>query len=160
MKLDVAVHHSAGRARGRARQPCGHQLLPAARTRFPIEEPGFARLITHLFQEGADHLATDVVFGARDEPVVPFTDPSACQAPDGGASAEPHLRAEYDVVLHRETRDGESECAAQDPRPGARCKGLSGTRSPGRPAGVRVRNARAAAERSGRPRQAPRLLPG
>ncbi|WP_087101362.1 dioxygenase [Nocardiopsis sp. JB363] len=70
-----------------------------AHIHFLIEEPGYARLITHLFREGADHLATDVVFGTKDALVVPFVERPAGPAPDGRESTEPYLYAEYDFVL-------------------------------------------------------------
>jgi hydroxyquinol 1,2-dioxygenase len=61
--------------------------------------PGHRRLITHLFQEGADYLDRDVVFGTKPELVVPFTSGEPGQAPDGGDSAVPFLEAKYDFVL-------------------------------------------------------------
>lgn len=72
-----------------------------AHIHFLIEEPGYARLITHLFREDADYLATDVVFGTKDALVVGFSEHPAGPAPDGGESAEPFLHAEYDFVLDR-----------------------------------------------------------
>lgn len=72
-----------------------------AHIHFLIEEPGYARLITHLFQEGADYLATDVVFGTKDDLVVAFNEHPAGPSPDGGECAEPFLHAEYDFVLDR-----------------------------------------------------------
>ncbi|MFD6950366.1 catechol 1,2-dioxygenase [Nocardiopsis sp. TSRI0078] len=72
-----------------------------AHIHFLIDEPGYARLITHLFREGSDFLATDVVFGTKDALVVPFTDHPAGPAPDGSVCDRPHLRAEYDFVLDR-----------------------------------------------------------
>ncbi|WP_150237620.1 dioxygenase family protein [Nocardiopsis quinghaiensis] len=72
-----------------------------AHIHFLIDEPGHARLITHLFREGADFLATDVVFGTKDALVVSFTEHPAGPAPDGSACDRPYLRAEYDFVLDR-----------------------------------------------------------
>lgn len=72
-----------------------------AHIHFLVEEPGYARLITHLFREGADYLATDVVFGTKDALVVAFGEHPAGPAPDGRKSAEPFLHAEYDFVLDR-----------------------------------------------------------
>jgi hydroxyquinol 1,2-dioxygenase len=72
-----------------------------AHIHFLIDEPGYERLITHLFREGADYLDTDVVFGTKDELVVAFSEHPAGPAPDGGESAEPYLHAEYDFVLDR-----------------------------------------------------------
>lgn len=70
-----------------------------AHIHFLIDEPGYARLITHLFQEGADHLGDDVVFGVKDELVTPFTEHPAGPSPDGGSMDRPFLHAVYDFVL-------------------------------------------------------------
>lgn len=70
-----------------------------AHVHFLIDEPGYARLITHLFQEGADYLETDVVFGTKDALVVPFVDKQPGEAPDGGSIDVPYLHAEFDFVL-------------------------------------------------------------
>ncbi|WP_199431990.1 dioxygenase family protein [Qaidamihabitans albus] len=72
-----------------------------AHIHFLIDEPGYARLITHLFQQGADYLESDVVFGTKDALIVPFTEHGAGPAPDGGRIDEPYLHAEFDFVLDR-----------------------------------------------------------
>jgi hydroxyquinol 1,2-dioxygenase len=61
--------------------------------------PGYAPLITHLFQEGAPYLDTDVVFGTKAELVVAFEPRDPGPTPDGGASEVPWLEARYDFVL-------------------------------------------------------------
>jgi hydroxyquinol 1,2-dioxygenase len=66
-----------------------------------IDVPGFEPLITHLFQEGADYLDSDVVFGTKEELVVAFEERQAGPTPDGGAINGPWLSAEYDFVLQR-----------------------------------------------------------
>jgi hypothetical protein len=43
-----------------------------AHIHFLIEEPGYRKLITHLFQEGAGYLDTDVVFGVKEALIVRF----------------------------------------------------------------------------------------
>ena len=67
---------------------------------FLLNVPGYEPLITHLFQEGAEYLDSDVVFGTKQELVVPFEqrEPGA----DAGRrrrSTEPWLEARYDFVL-------------------------------------------------------------
>ncbi|GAA1291087.1 dioxygenase [Pseudonocardia aurantiaca] len=74
------------------------QFRPA-HIHFLIDEPGYEPLITHLFQEGADYLDSDVVFGTKQELVVAFTEREPGPTPDGGESASPFLVAEYDFVL-------------------------------------------------------------
>nr|MDP9461576.1 catechol 1,2-dioxygenase [Actinomycetota bacterium] len=42
-----------------------------------------------LFQEGAEYLDSDVVFGTKQELVVPFELREPGETPDGGRSTEP-----------------------------------------------------------------------
>jgi hydroxyquinol 1,2-dioxygenase len=70
-----------------------------AHVHFLINVPGYEPLITHLFQEGAEYLDSDVVFGTKIELVVPFERREPGETPDGGTSAEPWLEARYDFVL-------------------------------------------------------------
>ena len=64
-----------------------------------IDVPGFEPLITHLFQEGAEFLDSDVVFGTKAELVVPFEPRAAGPTPDGGTSDKVWLQASYDFIL-------------------------------------------------------------
>jgi hydroxyquinol 1,2-dioxygenase len=66
---------------------------------FLINVPAFEPLITHLFQEGAEYLDSDVVFGTKQELVVPFEPRDPGSTPDGGAIDEPWLEGRYDFVL-------------------------------------------------------------
>jgi hydroxyquinol 1,2-dioxygenase len=72
-----------------------------AHVHFLIDVPGYEPLITHLFQEGAQYLDSDVVFGTKEELVVAFEQRQAGPTPDGGAIDGPWLSAEYDFVLQR-----------------------------------------------------------
>lgn len=63
--------------------------------------PGYEPLITHLFQQGAPYLDSDVVFGTKAELVVAFTDREPGPTPDGRTSGVPWQEARYDVVLQR-----------------------------------------------------------
>ena len=72
-----------------------------AHVHFLIDVPGYEPLITHLFQEGAEYLDSDVVFGTKEELVVAFEQRQAGPTPDGGAIDGPWLSAEYDFVLQR-----------------------------------------------------------
>jgi hydroxyquinol 1,2-dioxygenase len=72
-----------------------------AHVHFLIDVPGYEPLITHLFQEGAEYLDSDVVFGTKEELVVAFEQREAGPTPDGGAIDGPWLSAEYDFVLQR-----------------------------------------------------------
>jgi hydroxyquinol 1,2-dioxygenase len=73
-----------------------------AHIHFLINVPGYEPLITHLFQEGADYLDSDVVFGTKQELVVAFEPREPGATPDGGKSAEPWSEAHYDFVLQRQ----------------------------------------------------------
>ena len=70
-----------------------------AHIHFLINVPGYEPLITHLFQEGAEYLDSDVVFGTKQELVVRFEERAPGATPDGGTSAEPWVEARYDFVL-------------------------------------------------------------
>ena len=70
-----------------------------AHIHFLLDVPGYEPLITHLFQEGAEYLDSDVVFGTKQELVVPFEHREPGPTPDGGTSAEPWVEARYDFVL-------------------------------------------------------------
>jgi hydroxyquinol 1,2-dioxygenase len=70
-----------------------------AHVHFLLTAPGYRPLITHLFQEGAQYLDSDVVFGTKPELVVAFEPHRPGATPDGGKSEEPWLEARYDFVL-------------------------------------------------------------
>jgi hydroxyquinol 1,2-dioxygenase len=70
-----------------------------AHVHFLLAVDGYAPLITHLFQEGAEFLDSDVVFGTKQELVVAFTEREPGPTPDGGKSDVPWLEARYDFRL-------------------------------------------------------------
>ncbi|MEU0531392.1 dioxygenase [Amycolatopsis tolypomycina] len=70
-----------------------------AHVHFLLNAAGYEPLITHLFQEGAQYLDSDVVFGTKRELVVAFEPRDPGPTPDGGTSAQPWLEARYDFVL-------------------------------------------------------------
>jgi hydroxyquinol 1,2-dioxygenase len=72
-----------------------------AHIHFLLNVPGFEPLITHLFQQGAQYLDSDVVFGTKQELVVAFEAREPGATPDGGTSAQPWAEARYDFVLQR-----------------------------------------------------------
>lgn len=74
------------------------QFRPA-HVHFLLGAPGFEPLITHLFQEGAEYLDTDVVYGTKAELVVAFEEREPGPTPDGGECAGRWLEARYDFVL-------------------------------------------------------------
>lgn len=70
-----------------------------AHVHFLLNVPGFRPLITHLFQEGAEYLDSDVVFGTKQELVVGFEHHEPGPTPDGGTSDVSWVSATYDFVL-------------------------------------------------------------
>jgi hydroxyquinol 1,2-dioxygenase len=70
-----------------------------AHVHFLLNVPGYEPLITHLFQEGADYLDSDVVFGVKEELVVHYERREPGETPDGGVIDRPWFEARYDFVL-------------------------------------------------------------
>ncbi len=70
-----------------------------AHVHFLLAVPGFRPLITHLFEEGAEFLDSDVVFGTKQELVVGFQHQEPGPTPDGGQLDRPWVSATYDFVL-------------------------------------------------------------
>lgn len=73
-----------------------------AHVHFRFALDGYAPLITHLFQQGAEYLGTDVVYGVKSELIVGFTAREPGPTPDGGTCEQPWLEARYDFVLQPE----------------------------------------------------------
>jgi hydroxyquinol 1,2-dioxygenase len=74
-----------------------------AHVHFLVKADGFEPLITHLFEQGARYLDTDVVFGTKQELVVPFERRGAGTTPAGVELDRPWLEARYDFVLQPRT---------------------------------------------------------
>jgi hydroxyquinol 1,2-dioxygenase len=70
-----------------------------AHVHFLLTAPGHQPLITHLFQEGAPYLDSDVVFGTKAELMVAFEPREPGPTPDGGRTDEHWLEARYDFIL-------------------------------------------------------------
>lgn len=70
-----------------------------AHVHFMLAAPGYRTIVTHLFREGYDYIDKDVVFGTRNELVVPFVEHEPGCAPDGTVVGTAYLTIEYDFVL-------------------------------------------------------------
>jgi hydroxyquinol 1,2-dioxygenase len=70
-----------------------------AHVHFLVTADNCEPLITHLFEDGAEYLDSDVVFGTKAELVVPFVGRDTGPTPDGGKSTGPWVDAHYDFVL-------------------------------------------------------------
>src|SRR5919112_930469 len=62
-----------------------------AHVHFLLNVPGYEPLITHLFEEGADYLDSDVVFGVKEQLVVPYEEREPGEPPPGGTNDQPWL---------------------------------------------------------------------
>jgi hydroxyquinol 1,2-dioxygenase len=74
-----------------------------AHIHFLVDVPGYKKLITHLFREGAPYLENDVVFGVKEPLITKFEEAPAGPAPDGGTSSTPFTVVNFDIVLERAT---------------------------------------------------------
>jgi hydroxyquinol 1,2-dioxygenase len=74
-----------------------------AHVHFMVKAPGFEPLITHLFEQGAPYLDTDVVFGTKQQLVVRFERHEGGVTPAGVTLDRPWLEARYDFVLQPRT---------------------------------------------------------
>ena len=70
-----------------------------AHVHFRVDAPGYAPLVTHLFQKDAPYLDSDVVFGTKQQLVVPFEARQAGVTPTGTEMDRSWLEARYDFVL-------------------------------------------------------------
>ncbi len=70
-----------------------------AHVHFLLNVPGYEPLITHLFEEGAEYLDSDVVFGVKEQLVVRFERREPGPTPDGGSIDVPWVEARYDFRL-------------------------------------------------------------
>jgi hydroxyquinol 1,2-dioxygenase len=82
-----------------------------AHVHFLVTAPGFEPLITHLFEQGSQYLDSNVVFGTKEQLVVPFVRHDSAVAPDG-SSTGPWTGASYDFVLQPTSQ----RAAGREPR--------------------------------------------
>jgi hydroxyquinol 1,2-dioxygenase len=72
-----------------------------AHIHFLITAPGYETLITHLFKKDARYIASDVVFGVKEELIAEFKKMPPGRTPTGENSETPFLVVNYDFVLSR-----------------------------------------------------------
>jgi len=70
-----------------------------AHVHFMVKATGFEPLITHLFEQGAPYLDSDVVFGTKQQLVVPFERHERGVTPAGEELEGQWLEVGYDFVL-------------------------------------------------------------
>jgi hydroxyquinol 1,2-dioxygenase len=77
----------------------GRGPMRPAHIHFMVTAAGFARLITHVFAAGDEHLTDDAVFGVKDSLIAEFVEHPAGTAPDGRELDQPYSTVQYDLVL-------------------------------------------------------------
>ncbi|MEU4190376.1 intradiol ring-cleavage dioxygenase [Kribbella sp. NPDC026611] len=78
----------------------GRGPMRPAHIHFMVTAPGYARLITHVFDEGDPYLDSDAVFGVKQSLIAGFTEHDAgTKAPDGKTPDQPYYTVSYDLVL-------------------------------------------------------------
>jgi protocatechuate 3,4-dioxygenase beta subunit len=75
-----------------------HPYRPA-HIHFMINAPGFGELVTHLFVRGDPYLATDAVFGVKEELIVDFEKHDNALEAEKQGIGNPFFTANYDFVL-------------------------------------------------------------
>lgn len=78
----------------------GRGSMRPAHVHFMVTAPGYARLITHVFAAGDEHLTDDAVFGVKDSLIADFTEhPAGTPAADRTTPDQPYYTVHYDLVL-------------------------------------------------------------
>ena len=93
------LHDPDGRAGRRPHRADRISHFRPAHVHFLLNVPGYEPLITHLFQEGAEYLDSDVVFGTKSELVVPSSRASPARRRTAARRRSPGWRRRYDFVL-------------------------------------------------------------
>jgi hydroxyquinol 1,2-dioxygenase len=78
-----------------------HPWRPA-HLHFMIQAQGFETLITHVFRDGDQYLASDAVFGVRSTLIADWLRHGPGIAPDGTRMDQPYYTLNYDFVLNRQ----------------------------------------------------------
>src|SRR5438034_6382672 len=80
-----------------------------AHVHFMVKAPGYKTLISHIFEEGDQHLNSDAVFALKSTLITPFEHHEPGLAPDGVLMEVPFYTMSYDFVLVRaEEKEGHS----------------------------------------------------
>ena len=70
-----------------------------AHVHFLVEANGYKPLTTHIFEEGADYIDNDAVFGTITDLVTPFEHHEPGRTPTGEISLTPFMTVRYDFML-------------------------------------------------------------
>ena len=77
----------------------GRSPMRPAHVHFMVEAPGYEKLITHVFEDGDEHLDSDAVFGVKSSLITSFERHEPGVAPDGRQMTVPFYTMSYDLVL-------------------------------------------------------------
>jgi hydroxyquinol 1,2-dioxygenase len=78
----------------------GRASMRPAHIHFMVTAPGYARLTTHVFVAGDEHLDSDAVFGVKPSLIADFVEhPPGTTAPDGTTPDHTYSTVHYDLVL-------------------------------------------------------------
>jgi protocatechuate 3,4-dioxygenase beta subunit len=84
---------------GELLQALGRHPYRPAHIHFMINAPGFEQLVTHLFVRGDPYLASDAVFGVKEELIVDFEEHDDQAEAERQGVGNPFFTANYDFVL-------------------------------------------------------------
>jgi hydroxyquinol 1,2-dioxygenase len=87
---------------GKMLQAQGRHPWRPAHVHFMIDEPGYQRLITHVFVAGDPYLDSDAVFGVKDSLIRELTRHPPGEAPDGREMSTSYHHLHYDFALKPE----------------------------------------------------------
>ncbi len=84
---------------GRMLRAMGRHAMRPAHMHFMVRAPGYAPLVTHVFDARSKYLDSDAVFGVRDSLVTTFRKHKPGKAADGRTLDRPYYTVEFDVRL-------------------------------------------------------------
>lgn len=87
---------------GRLVDAAGISHMRPAHIHCALIATGHKTIVTHLFQQGDRHLATDAVFAVKEPLIVHFEEQPAGQAPNGEIMTAPYYYVRHDFVLQPE----------------------------------------------------------
>lgn len=77
----------------------GRSLMRPAHIHFMVSAPGYEAVVTHVFEEGGEHLDSDAVFGVKGSLVADFVRHKPGVALDGAEMDTAYYTMSYDFVL-------------------------------------------------------------
>lgn len=94
---------------GQMLEALGRHPWRPAHLHFMIKASGYQTLITHVFRDDDQYLASDAVFGVRSSLVAQWLSHPAGPTPDGTHSEHPFHSLNFDFVLQTETIKGTTD---------------------------------------------------